>query len=99
MDIAIAKFIKIVYKRDSLLKEHLKGAKWEDVCNLTEHQTWYKENIASLDSKIIIIADRIILEHKLPCESPKTLNDVYTNQTLNTYVRDEYYNPESDYQK
>lgn len=99
MDIAISKYIKLVFKRDTLLKNYCNGKSWEEVCIIPETKDWYKSNISCLDSKIILIANRIILEYKLPCMSPVTLSDVYSNQILNTYVAQEYYKPNSEYIK
>lgn len=86
MDIVIKKFMQLVYKRDILLKEHCNNTPWSEICNQPEEIKWYGENIMSLDSKIIKMGNRIILEHKLDCETPKSIHDIYSNQTLNNYV-------------
>ena len=72
----IKEFVKLIDKRDELIKDHF-GDNMREMLNFYGEREWYAKNITKLDRKIMLIAKQI-----LPNETFRHIADVYANEFL-----------------
>ena len=87
----VKKFVELINKRETILKEHLNGKTWEEQrdTNFPAESIWYCQNIMPIDREIVNTANAIIAKFSIPCQKQTTITEVLSNKWLTRLLKKE----------
>ena len=88
---SVKKFVELINKRETILKEHLNGKTWEEQrdINFPVESIWYCQNIMTIDREIVNTANAIIAKFSIPCPKQTTITEVLSNKWLTRLLNKE----------
>lgn len=85
----VQKLLELVKEREVKIIKHCNGELWVDICDYPEEIDWYKINISPIDEQIVQVSNSIIAKFSIPCRNVKTIDDVYSNQWIMKFIKND----------